>query len=218
VTEPVLLLRPADYRRACRHLTASDPVMASIIDRHGACGMGRFKRADPYRALVEAIVWQQLSTKAAATIYGRLLALFPADGGMTPAAVGKIRRDRLRRAGLSWAKVDYVKDLSAKVNRGTLDLAALERASDDDVVAALTAVKGIGRWSADMFLMFRLGRPDVLPVGDLGIVKAMQKAYRMRKRPTAKRMFQIAEPWRPYRSVASWYLWESTENAPVVRK
>jgi DNA-3-methyladenine glycosylase II len=86
------------------------------------------------------------------------------------------------------------------------------------VVAALTAVKGIGRWSADMFLMFRLGRPDVLPVGDLGIVKAMQKAYRMRKRPTAKRMFQIAEPWRPYRSVASWYLWESTENAPVVRK
>jgi DNA-3-methyladenine glycosylase II len=215
VTEPVLLLGPADYRRACRHLAASDPVLAAIIERHGACGLGRFKRTDPYRALVEAIVWQQLSIKAASTIYGRLLALFP-DGGLTPAAVGKIRRDRLRQVGLSWAKVDYVKDLSAKVNRDTLDLAALETASDDDVIAALTSVKGIGRWSADMFLMFRLGRPDVLPVGDLGIVKAMQKAYRMRTRPTAKRMLQVAEPWRPYRSVASWYLWESSENAPLV--
>ncbi len=177
--------------------------------------MGRVKRTDPYRALVEAIVWQQLSIKAAATIYDRLLALFPVDPGLTPRAVGTMRRDRLRKAGLSWAKVDYLKDLSAKVNRGALDLRGLESQTDDDVIEALTSVKGIGRWSADMFLMFRLGRPDVLPVGDLGIVKAMQRAYRMRKPPAPERMLKIARPWRPYRSVAWWYLWECTENAPL---
>ncbi len=210
-----MLMTPADYRRACRHLEARDPVLGAIIRRHGPCGMGRVKRTDPYRALVEAIVWQQLSTKAAATIYDRLLALFPANGGLTPRAVGTMRRDRLRKAGLSWAKVDYLKDLSAKVNRGALDLTGLESQTDDDVIEALTSVKGIGRWSADMFLMFRLGRPDVLPVGDLGIVKAMQRAYRMRKPPALERMLKIARPWRPYRSVASWYLWESTENAPL---
>ena len=213
MTEP--LVSPADYRRASRHLETNDPVLAAIIRRQGPCGMGQFRRADPYRALVEAIVWQQLSTKAAATIHARLLALFPATGGLTPAAVGRMRRDRLRKAGLSWAKVDYLKDLSARVNRGTLDLAALEAQTDDAVIEALTSVKGIGRWSADMFLMFRLGRPDVLPVGDLGIVKAMQKAYRMRKPPSPERMLRVARPWRPYRSVASWYLWESTENAPL---
>ena len=213
MTEP--LMTPADYRRACQHLEASDSVLGAIIRRQGPCGIGRVKRSDPYLALVEAIVWQQLSTKAAATIYGRLLALFPENGGVTPAGVGRLRRDRLRKAGLSWAKVDYLKDLSVKVNRGTLDLSALDSQPDEVVISALTSVKGIGRWSADMFLMFRLGRPDVLPVGDLGIVKAMQRAYRMRKPPAPKRMLEIAEPWRPYRSVASWYLWESTENAPL---
>ena len=215
MTEPLILMTPADYRRACRHLEACDPVLGAIVRRQGPCGMGRVKRTDPYRALIEAIVWQQLSIKAAATIYQRLLGLFSADGGLTPRAVGTMRRDRLRKAGLSWAKVDYLKDLSARVNRGALDLTALEGQIDDDVIAALTAVKGIGRWSADMFLMFRLGRPDVLPVGDLGIVKAMQRAYRMRKPPAPERMLKIARPWRPYRSVASWYLWESTENAPL---
>lgn len=111
-------------------MVASDPVIAAIIRRQGPCGMGRFKRTDPYLALVEAIVWQQLSVKAAKTIYTRLLAKFPADTGLTPAALGKTRRARLRHAGLSWAKVDYLKDLSAKVNRGTLDLIALETQSD----------------------------------------------------------------------------------------
>ena len=210
-----MLVTPADYHRACRHLEARDPVLGAIIHRQGPCGMGRVKRTDPYRALVEAIVWQQLSIKAAAMIYDRLLALFPVDRGLTPLAVGTMRRDRLRKAGLSWAKVDYLKDLSAKVNRGALNLTDLESQTDDDVIEALTSVKGIGRWSADMFLMFRLGRPDVLPVGDLGIVKAMQRAYRMRKPPAPERMLKIARPWRPYRSVASWYLWASTENAPL---
>jgi len=208
-----MLVTPADYHRACRHLEARDPVLGAIIRRQGPCGMGRVKRTDSYRALVEAIVWQQLSIKAAATIYDRLLALFPVDRGLTPRAVGTMRRDRLRKAGLSWAKVDYLKDLSAKVNRGALNLTDLESETDDDVIEALTSVKGIGRWSADMFLMFRLGRPDVLPVGDLGIVKAMQRAYRMRKPPAPERMLKIARPWRPYRSVASWYLWASAENA-----
>ncbi len=210
-----MLVTPADYHRACRHLEARDPVLGAIIRRQGPCGMGRVKRTDSYRALVEAIVWQQLSIKAAATIYDRLLALFPVDRGLTPLAVGTMRRDRLRKAGLSWAKVDYLKDLSAKVNRGALNLTDLESQTDDDVIEALTSVKGIGRWSADMFLMFRLGRPDVLPVGDLGIVKAMQRAYRMRKPPAPERMLKIARPWCPYRSVGSWYLWANAENAPL---
>ena len=210
-----MLVTPADYHRACRHLEARDPVLGAIIRRQGPCGMGRVKRTDSYRALVEAIVWQQLSIKAAATIYDRLLALFPVDRGLTPLAVGTMRRDRLRKAGLSWAKVDYLKDLSAKVNRGALNLTDLESQTDDDVIEALTSVKGIGRWSADMFLMFRLGRPDVLPVGDLGIVKAMQRAYRMRKPPAPERMLKIAQPWCPYRSVGSWYLWANAENAPL---
>ena len=210
-----MLVTPADYHRACRHLEARDPVLGAIIRRQGPCGMGRVKRTDSYRALVEAIVWQQLSIKAAATIYDRLLALFPVDRGLTPLAVGTMRRDRLRKAGLSWAKVDYLKDLSAKVNRGALNLTDLESQTDDDVIEALTSGKGIGRWSADMFLMFRLGRPDVLPVGDLGIVKAMQRAYRMRKPPAPERMLKIARPWCPYRSVGSWYLWANAENAPL---
>ena len=210
-----MLVTPADYHRACRHLEARDPVLGAIIRRQGPCGMGRVKRTDSYRALVEAIVWQQLSIKAAATIYDRLLALFPANGGLTPRAVGTMRRGRLRKAGLSWAKVDYLKDLSAKVNRGALNLTDLESQTDDDVIEALTSVKGIGRWSADMFLMFRLGRPDVLPVGGLGIVKAMQRAYRMRKPPAPERMLKIARPWCPYRSVGSWYLWANAENAPL---
>jgi len=208
-------LTESDHLRARRLLMRRDPVLAAIIRRVGPCRLFERQRADPFAALIEAIVWQQLSTKAAATIHGKLLALF--DGGRPPSPAELLAAPvpALRAAGLSRAKVTYLHDLAAKVGDGTVRLATLDALDDEAVVATLTQVKGIGRWSAEMFLMFRLHRPDVLPVGDLGIVRAFQRAYRLRKPPSPARMQRIAEAWRPFRSVASWYLWASLENAPM---
>jgi DNA-3-methyladenine glycosylase II len=206
-------LTPRALRAAEQHLAAADPVMAGIIRAVGRCRLGHSRREDPFTAIVEAIVWQQLSTKAAATIYGRLLALFPV-GMPTPDAILAVSDDALRAAGMSRAKILYLRDLSTKVLDGTLPLDTLDTLPDDDVIVAMTKVKGIGRWSAEMFLMFRLQRADILPVGDLGIVKSIQRHYRLRKPPTPERMHRIAAPWRPYRSVAAWYLWASGEAVP----
>jgi DNA-3-methyladenine glycosylase II len=189
-----------------------DPVLAALIRKHGACGLAGAQRTDHFSALVRAITGQQLSTRAAATIYGRLVALMP--GGVTPAALAAVTDDQLRTVGMSRQKGTYFRDLCDKVASGALPLDSLEAMSDDEVIAALTKVKGIGRWSAEMFLMFRLHRPDVLPVGDLGIVNAVKNVYRLRKKPTAERIEKIGEAWRPYRSVASWYLWRSLDNEP----
>lgn len=189
-----------------------DPVLAGLIRKHGSCGLASAQRADHFSALVRAITGQQLSTKAAATIYGRLAALMP--GGVTPEALAAISDEQLRAVGMSRQKGAYFRDLSDKVTSGALPLHSLEAMSDDEVIRALTQVKGIGRWSAEMFLMFRLHRPDVLPVGDLGIVNAVKNVYGLRKRPTADRIQKIGEAWRPYRSVASWYLWRSLDNEP----
>jgi len=200
---------PSDYERARRLLMRRDPVLGAAIRRIGACGLAARQRADHLTALVSAIVSQQLSTRAAATIFGRFVALF--DGGTIPdaAAIAAIDDDRLRGVGLSRQKVAYLRDLSARIADGRLRLEELDALPDDQVIERLTAVKGFGRWTAEMFLMFRLHRPDVLPVDDLGIVKAVQKLYRLRKRPNAKRILKMGEPWRPYRSVASWYLWQT---------
>jgi DNA-3-methyladenine glycosylase II len=203
---------PADYARARRVLARRDPVIGALIRTHGACGLANAQHTDPFRALTQAIISQQLSTKAARTIGQRFAALF--DGGPTPAAVAATPDEPLRGVGLSGQKVGYMRDLAAKVETGALRLHALDSLSDDAVVAALTQVKGIGRWTAEMFLMFRLHRPDVLPVGDLGIVKAVQKAYGLRKTPSPERLHEIGEAWRPYRSVACWYLWASLGNPP----
>jgi len=205
---------PADYARARRLLLRRDPVLAALIKRHGPCGLAQAQRADHFSALVRAITFQQLSTKAASTIYGRLVALM-ADGCPTPAALAAITDEQLRAAGISRQKSLYLRDLCEKVACNALDLSAVDAMSDAEVIAALTQVKGIGRWSAEMFLMFRLHRPDVLPLDDLGIVNAIQKAYKLRQRPTAARITRIGEAWRPYRSVACWYLWRSLDNAPV---
>jgi DNA-3-methyladenine glycosylase II len=205
------VLTPHSIRRAEEHLRTADPVMASIVKQVGRCGLGRAKREDPFVAVIEAIVWQQLSTKAAATIYRRFLKLFP-GGRPTPAAILAASEQSLRGVGLSRGKVAYLRDLSMKVTDGTVHLESLETMADADVISTMTKVKGIGQWSAEMFLMFRLQRSDVLPVGDLGIVKAMQRHYRLRKTPTPERMYRIAERWRPYRSVASWYLWASIDG------
>jgi DNA-3-methyladenine glycosylase II len=196
-----------DYARARRHLSRRDPVIRDLMRVHGKCGLADAQHGDPFGALMKAIVSQQLSTKAAATIFKRLIALF--DGAPTPSALAALSDTQLRGIGLSGQKVRYMRDLGVKVQDGSLPLHALDAMSDDDVIAALTQVKGIGRWTAEMFLMFRLHRPDVLPVDDLGIVKAVQKAYGLRKTPSADRLNKIGDAWRPYRSVACWYLWRS---------
>ena len=204
----------ADYARARRTLMRRDPVMRELMKRHGACGLAGSQHTDPYKALVHAIMSQQLSTKASATIARRFTDLF---GGTFPApAQVLVTSDaRLRSVGLSGMKVSFVKDLARRVDDDSLHLDALDSMSDDEVIAELTKVKGIGRWTAEMFLMFRLQRPDVLPVGDLGIVNAIKRAYGLRKTPTPARMMRIGEAWRPYRSIACWYLWASLDNEPV---
>jgi DNA-3-methyladenine glycosylase II len=200
-----------DYKAARRALMRRDPVLGAIIKRHGACGLGAARdHFDHFAMLVRAIVFQQLSTKAATTIHNRLIDCMP--GGLSSAALVAIPEDRLRAAGISRQKAAYLRDLCERVSTGALPLDALDAMTDDEVIASLTQVKGIGRWTAEMFLIFRLQRPDVLPVGDLGIMNAIQKAYRLRKKPTPDRIRKIAEPWRPYRTVACWYLWRSLDN------
>jgi DNA-3-methyladenine glycosylase II len=202
----------ADMARARRVLMRRDPVLAPIIKKYGACGIKTGRENDIFCGLVEAIVSQQLSTRAAATIYKRVRALLPDDGTPTPEGLLPLSDEALRGAGLSRQKLAYMRDLSRKMLDGTIKSAELQDLSDDEIIAELTKIKGIGRWTVEMLLIFRLTRPDVFPAGDLGIVKAVQKAYRLRKTPDAKRLYAIAERWRPYRSVAAWYLWASLEN------
>jgi DNA-3-methyladenine glycosylase II len=204
---------PTDYARARRLLLRRDPVLAALIREYGPCGLAAAQRSDHFSALVRAIVFQQLSTKAASTIYSRMVALL-ANGELTPEALAALSDEQLRSAGISRQKGGYLRDLCDKVTAGVVPLDELERMADEQVIEALTKIKGIGRWSAEMFLMFRLHRPDVLPVGDLGIMNAVMKVYRMRKKPTPERLRRLGEAWRPYRSVASWYLWRSLGSAP----
>lgn len=208
-------MTPADYRRAERLLARRDPKLGRLIRQCGHCRLAEAQQEDPFQAILEAIVWQQLSGKAAATIFGRFLALFPDGRFPTPTDVAAKSDDELRAVGLSRQKIGYLRDLCSKMQAGELPLDALEEMSDDRVIELLTRVKGIGRWTAEMVLMFRLHRPDILPVDDLGIVKAVRQLYGLRKDPTPDRIRQIGEKWRPYRSVASWYLWHSRDNAPL---
>ena len=202
-------------------LAGADPTMAALIERIGEIDIAtRLQRrseerpADAYGALLRAIVGQQLSTKAARTIYGRILALFE---GSTPPPERLLEASEadLRAAGLSGRKVEYVRDLAAHVISGELELNRLGELSDEAVIAEIVAVRGLGRWTAEMFLIFHLERPDVLSGGDLGIRKAVQIEYRLREMPTPQRVLEIGEPWRPHRSLASLYLWESLANAPI---
>jgi DNA-3-methyladenine glycosylase II len=203
-----------DMTRARRVLMRRDPILAAIIKKYGVCGIKTGRESDIFCGLVQAIVSQQLSTRAAATIYGRLQALMPDAAPPTPEALRPLSDESLRCVGLSRQKTSYMRDLAQKVLEGSVKTDGLREMTDEEIVAELTKIKGIGRWTVEMILIFRLARPDILPVGDLGIVKAIQKAYGLRKPPDAKRMQKIAERWRPYRSVASWYLWASLENKP----
>jgi DNA-3-methyladenine glycosylase II len=217
MTEPATSLTPQGYEKARRLLMRRDPVLGAAIRRIGPCRMADRQRADHLSALVGAIVSQQLSTKAAATIFGRLVALFPEHHIPSAAAIAEQSDAALRGVGLSGQKVGYLRDLSARIADGRLNLDELEALPDDVVIERLVAVKGFGRWTAEMFLMFRLHRPDVLPAGDLGIVNAIQRLYGLRKRPDAKRVLKIGEAWKPYRSVASWYLWQTLRNEPLTK-
>ena len=203
--------------KALAALREADPVMARLIDEHGALVRRDLKRerpGDAYGTLVRSIVGQQLSTRAAATIYGRVLQLFEGHTP-TPKQLLKVAPDELRSAGLSRAKVAYLRDLAQHVEEGSLELELLPDLPDEQVAAQLTAVKGLGQWTADMFLIFHLGRPDILPVGDQGIRRAIQVEYGLRKPPDAKRMQKIAKPWQPYRTLACLYLWSSLDNTPA---
>lgn len=215
--KPVAVTAPEpDHAAARRALMRRDPVLAAIIRRHGACSLGAARdRFDHFAMLVRAIVFQQLSTKAATTIHDRLIGCLP-DGGpaATANALARVTDAQMRAAGISRQKAGYLRDLCDKVQSGAVPLSHVDAMSDEEVIAALTQVKGIGRWTAEMFLIFRLQRPDVLPLGDLGIVTAIQKAYGLRRKPTPDRMRKLGEAWRPYRSVASWYLWRSLDNEP----
>jgi DNA-3-methyladenine glycosylase II len=174
----------------------------------------RGSRPDAYEAIARAIVGQQLSTKAAASIWEKVLAVF---GGETPTPRQVIEAEPqdLRDAGLSWSKVAYFRDLAERIADGDLDVDSLDELSDDEVVEQLTAVKGIGRWTAEMFLIFSLGRPDVMPVGDLGIRRGAQLALGLDELPEPDELERMAEPWRPHRTLACLYLWRSLHNQPV---
>jgi DNA-3-methyladenine glycosylase II len=191
--------------------------MATIVERVGPLDHRARRRGrpeEPYGALVRTIVGQQLSTGAAATIYGRVISLFD-ERPPTPEQLLLADEDTLRAAGLSRPKISYLRDLARHVIEGDLELEALEHLPDDEVSRRITAVKGLGQWSADMFLMFHLRRPDVLPVGDLGVRRSVERYYGLDALPDADELVRIAEPWRPHRTLASLYLWEALDAVPV---
>jgi DNA-3-methyladenine glycosylase II len=206
--------------KARKALAASDPTMAALMARVGEIDIAtRLRRrkeerpTDAYGALLRAIVGQQLSTKAARTIYLRVLDLFDGTTPSPEQLLGASEED-LRAAGLSGRKTEYIRDLASHVLSGELELDRLEKLGDEEVIEEIVAVRGLGRWTAEMFLIFHLERPDVLSGGDLGIRKAIQVEYGLEAMPPPKQVIEIGEPWRPHRSLASLYLWESLAAVP----
>lgn len=204
---------------AIAHLRAADPRLGLLIEQAGPFTLAPELTASPFHALMRAIVYQQLSGKAAATILARVLALMPRGRGRPrPDDLLAIADAPLRAAGLSGNKLLALRDLAAKANDGTVPtLARLKRLSDEEIIARLTTVRGIGVWMVEMLLMFRLGRGDVLPVGDLGVQKGYQLTYRSRALPTPKQLLAAGERWRPFRSVASWYLYRAVDLGKAAR-
>jgi DNA-3-methyladenine glycosylase II len=200
-----------DFSQAQHHLTQTDPILATIISRYGPCVLQPQRQY--FVALVEAILSQQLSVKAAATIFKRFKEKL--GGRITPEKILRLTKPQFRAVGISKQKTASLSDLAAKWENGLLAPRRFVKMSNEEVVAALTQVKGIGRWTAEMFLIFSLLRLDILPVDDLGFRKAVQLAYKLRKLPDAKRLMKIAECWRPYRSIATWYMWASLNNKPL---
>lgn len=195
-------------KQAIQHLSTSDPVLSAIIQRVGDYGI-QFREPD-FETLVKSIVYQQLSGRVASVIFARLTAAV--KGVVTPETILKLRPARMRALGLSTQKTAYIRDLARHTRAGTVVFENLAGLSDEEVILHLTQVKGIGVWTAHMFLIFALQRTDVLPTGDLGIRNAIRKAYNLEALPTPEEMERMADRWRPYCSVASWYLWRSLEG------
>lgn len=204
-------LTPESTTAAVRHLRRRDALLKKVIDRVGPCRLKR--QTNRYQSLLKAIIAQQISGAAARSIWNRLV-LAAETPTLTAQAIAGLPDAALRAAGVSPQKLSYVRDLTNRVLAGDVRLHALHRRSDDDVVAELIRIKGIGVWTAQMFLMFSLGRPDVLPHGDLGIQTAIRTLYGLSERPNREICHEIAAPWRPYATVACWYLWRSTEVEP----
>ena len=198
-------------RKAINHLKKSDPVLRAIIERVGPC---RMEFGEPvFHSLAEAIVYQQLNGRAAVTIFNRFAAL--AGQPVTPEGILKLTPENMRAVGLSKQKSSYLFDMAERAIRGELDFTRLPGLSDEEVIKHLTQVKGVGVWTAHMFLMFTLKRPNVLPTGDFGVQMAIKKHYGKRKLPKPLQMEKIAKPWEPYRSIACWYLWRSLDIKTV---
>src|SRR6266498_3796923 len=194
-------------RKAILHLKKSDPVLRAIIERIGPC---RMEFGEPkFHSLAEAIIYQQLNSKAAVTIFKRFAAI--AGNPLTPEGILKLTPEQMRAVGLSKQKSSYLLDMSERAHRGDLDFSRLAEMSDEQVIEHLTQVKGVGVWTAHMFLMFTLRRPDILPTGDYGVQAAIKKHYKKRNWPKLAVMEKIAKPWAPYRSIACWYLWKSLD-------
>ena len=198
--------------QAMRELSQADPMLDSLIRRVGPCELGMTRRRHYFPALVEAIIHQQLSGKAAGSILARFRALYPTRRFPAAKEVARTPAAQLRAAGLSSQKVSYLKDLASRLADGSFPLRRISTMDDAEVIRRLTEVKGIGRWTAEMFLIFTLGRPDVLPVTDLGIRKAFQRLYGYKTLPSPRTLEQIGRRWEPYRSVAAWYLWASVDG------
>jgi 3-methyladenine DNA glycosylase/8-oxoguanine DNA glycosylase len=219
MASPALLtlgLRPDglsfDPELACRHIAAADPLMGDLIARVGEFTMRPKPTVSLFAALLQSIVYQQLTGKAAETILGRVKRTCAPRRFPTPRDILEMPPERLRQAGLSTAKTSALRDLAAKTLDGTVpSLARIRRMDDEEIIERLTTVRGIGRWTVEMLLIFRLGRPDVLPLTDLGIRKGFARTFRKRNLPEAAAMIRQGERWRPYRSVASWYLWRAVE-------
>ncbi len=211
------MTRPAYWLKAKRALAAADPVMGGIIGRYPRFALA--SRGDPFSTLARSIVGQQISVKAADAVWARLLGACPE---MTPRSILRRRPTTLRACGLSERKVEYVVDLARHFEREHIDIATLQAAGDEEVIELLTAIRGIGRWTAEMFLIFNLLRPDVLPLDDLGLLKAISLHYLdgeptdvLLKREGRLRVTELASIWAPWRSVATWYLWRSLDPVPV---
>ncbi len=195
-------------KRAVEHLRNADPVLAAIITRVGP--LKPSYKPPTFESVVRSIVYQQLNGKAAATIFQRLTDA--CGGSITPATLEKLSDADLRRVGMSKQKSSYLRDLAHKTNTGAIDFAQLPALADEEVIAQLTQIKGVGMWTAQMFLMFALRRPNVMPTADFGINMAIRKAYRMRTTPKPKRILQLAKKWQPYCSLACYYLWRSIDG------
>ena len=210
-------LSSAEYPSgALEHLAQADPVLAELIERYGL--VARERNRPPLYALMGAIVGQQISVKAAAAIMGRLLALLPAGQQVSAEALAEVPFEQLRAVGLSTAKAKYMHDLASRIASGALDLEQLPTLDDEDVIAQLCQVKGIGRWTAEMFLIFSLGRLDVLAVDDLGLRAGIQRAYGLAELPKSAAIRAMAEPWRPYRTIATFYFWQHLHATPLQSK